>query len=78
MTHLERTLPAGFAADIRRGMLVALVLAVLTIAEYFFATSVDEVTVRFIGLAITALAKTWLIVTVFMHFMRMFKTAEGH
>jgi cytochrome c oxidase subunit IV len=60
-----------------KGLIVAAVLAVLTLAEYLFAVRVDDDTVRFFGLAATAILKTVLIVQVFMHFSRLWK-AEAH
>ncbi len=62
----------------RRGWTVAIVLAVITIVEYFFAIEVSNNAVRFIGLAVLALVKVGLIGAYFMHFMRLFHTEEVH
>ena len=62
----------------QKGYVVAILLAIMTIAEYIFAVNFDTEAIRFSGLAATALAKVWLIVTYFMHFMRMFNSEGGH
>jgi hypothetical protein len=62
---------------LRQGLTVALMLAVLTVLEYIFAVEVSDDVVRFIGLAVTTLLKTWAIATYFMHFTRMWK-GEAH
>lgn len=62
---------------VRTGLMVALILAVLTLLEYFFAVSVDDAVVRFVGLTVTALGKAVLILIYFMHFMRMFRQEEA-
>lgn len=59
-------------------MLVAAVLAVFTVLEYIFAVEVDDTTVRFIGLAVTALLKSWLIIQYFMHISRAWKQQGAH
>lgn len=60
------------------GMIVALILAVLTIVEYIFAVEVSQDTVRFIGLSLAAVAKAALIVYYFMHVYRIWRTEEAH
>ena len=63
----------------KRGMLVAVLLAAMTIAEYIFAVEVHEHTVRFLGLTATAGVKVYLIAQFFMHFSNMFKpSSEAH
>lgn len=59
------------------GLFVAAILAILTIVEYFYALEVGSDGVRFIGLALAALAKTVLIVYFFMHFNRLWRS-EAH
>jgi cytochrome c oxidase subunit IV len=58
---------------LKQGLTVAVILAVLTVLEYIFAVEVSNDHVRFAGLAVTTLLKTWAIVTYFMHFTRMWK-----
>lgn len=62
----------------QRGIVVAVILAVLTIVEYVFAVEVDSTSVRFIGLSITALLKSWLIIQYFMHISRAWKQGGAH
>lgn len=61
-----------------KGWLVAGLLAVMTIAEYFAAVHLDDQTIRFVGLSVTALAKAWLITVYFMHISRAWRTSGGH
>lgn len=60
------------------GLVVALILAILTIAEYFFAIQIEDNTVRFIGLTLTAIGKAILIVYYFMHIYRVWRPSEAH
>jgi cytochrome c oxidase subunit 4 len=60
------------------GLIVAVILAVLTIVEYIFAVEVSEDTVRFLGLTIAALGKAALIVYYFMHIYRIWRAEEAH
>lgn len=62
----------------QRGIVVAVILAVLTVLEYIFAVEVDNTSVRFLGLAITALLKSWLIIQYFMHIARAWKKQGAH
>lgn len=63
----------------RQGLIVAVLLAVMTILEYLFAGEVADATVRFSGLAVTALAKAGLIGYYFMHVYQLWKSeAEEH
>lgn len=65
-------------AAMQKGLIVAVILAVLTIAEYLFATSVTQTETQFIGLAITAIAKAALICYYFMHIYRLWRAEEAH
>jgi heme/copper-type cytochrome/quinol oxidase subunit 4 len=56
-----------------KGFTVALILTVLTVAEYIFAVEVESDLVRFLGLSATALTKAALIVVYFMHMPRLWK-----
>jgi len=60
------------------GLVVAVILAVLTIFEYVFAVNFDEDTIRFIGLSFAAVAKAALIVYFFMHVYRLWRVEEAH
>jgi heme/copper-type cytochrome/quinol oxidase subunit 4 len=62
----------------QKGYVVAVLLAVLTVVEYVFAVQVGQDTVRFVGLAASALAKAWLIIQYFMHITRCWKTEGAH
>ncbi len=65
-------------AAMQKGLVVAFILAVLTIAEYVFATHVEQVQVQFIGLALTAVGKAALICYYFMHIYRLWRVQEAH
>lgn len=67
----------AFRNAMRTGGLVAVILAFLTVVEYVFAVNVDSDQVRFFGLALAAIAKSWLIVYFFMHVYRIWR-AEAH
>jgi cytochrome c oxidase subunit 4 len=60
------------------GMIVAVILAVLTIVEYIFAVEITHDTLRFLGLTVAALGKAGLIVYYFMHIYRIWRTEEAH
>lgn len=60
------------------GLIVAVILAVLTIVEYIFAVEVGNDTVRFIGLSFAAIGKAALIVYYFMHVYRLWRVEEAH
>ncbi len=60
------------------GMVVALILAVLTVAEFIFAVQVGDNTVRFLGLTATAVGKAGLIMYYFMHIYRIWRPGEAH
>lgn len=60
------------------GWVVAVALAVLTVAEYLFAAEVADATVRFLGLTASAGTKAGLIVWFFMHLPRVWRGEEVH
>ena len=62
----------------QKGYVVADFLAIVTIAEYFFAIQIEDNTVRFIGLTLTAIGKAILIVYYFMHIYRVWRPSEAH
>ena len=59
------------------GWTVAVVLAVITVAEYVFAVQVGNDTVRFLGLSAAGVSKAGLIIYFFMHISRVWR-AEAH
>ena len=61
-------------AENRRNIIVAVVLAVLTVLEFFIAVNMDNATVP---LLIVALVKAALIVQFFMHIYRL-RREEDH
>ena len=61
----------------QKGYVVAVILAIMTVLEYVFAVGVDDLHVRFAGLAITAVAKVYFIAYYFMHIYRCWRT-EAH
>ncbi len=63
----------------KKGIIVAVLLAVMTIAEYIFAVEVHDELIRFLGLTATAVVKVYLIAEFFMHFSNMLKpSSEAH
>jgi len=62
----------------RTGLIVAAILAVLTVTEYLFATHVDDDLVRFLGITASAVGKAGLIVYYFMHIYRLWRPQEAH
>ena len=62
-------------AAYRQGVYIFILLAVLTIAEYFISIETDG-SVTF--LMIIALLKAGLIVNFFMHIYRLWRTEEDH
>jgi hypothetical protein len=69
----------GNLSTMQKGMAVAAFLAILTIAEYFFAVEIHDDLIRFLGLSVAALAKAWLIMQFFMHLTNVFHpSSEGH
>ncbi len=62
----------------RRGLVVALILAILTIVEWVAASALEGDTVRFVVLAIGTLFEAWLIAWYYMHVYRLWRTEEAH
>jgi hypothetical protein len=63
----------------QKGMVAAVFLTILTVAEYFFAVEIGDDLVRFIGLAVAAVLKAALIMEYFMHFTNIFHpSSEAH
>lgn len=60
------------------GLVVAAILAVLTVTEYVFATHVEQDTVRFLGITVSAIGKATLIAYYFMHIYRLWRPQEAH
>ncbi|MFN0093261.1 MAG: cytochrome C oxidase subunit IV family protein [Dehalococcoidia bacterium] len=83
MAAKAQSAPAGrsssgkFQRALQIGAYVAVILAVFTVAEYFFATHVSDDTVRVVGLFIVAIIKAYLIIFYFMHLKRAFRE-EAH
>ena len=59
------------------GFMVAVLLFVETLAEYFFALNVDSDTARFLGLAAMQIMNATLIVYFYMHVYRLWRK-EAH
>ena len=53
---------------LKTGWIVIGALAVMTIAEFLVAVAIDDKTLLFALLLVTALVKAWLIIQYFMHF----------
>ncbi|MBT3995951.1 MAG: cytochrome C oxidase subunit IV family protein [Chloroflexi bacterium] len=53
---------------LKTGWIVIGALAVMTIAEFLVAIAIDDKTLLFALLLVTALVKAWLIIQYFMHF----------
>jgi cytochrome c oxidase subunit 4 len=66
---------SGAGAAYRRGIIVAVVLAVLTVVEYFIGTG-EILNGSLIVLAVIALVKAGLIVQYFMHISRLWTDEE--
>lgn len=60
------------------GLIVAAILAVLTVTEYVFATHIDDDLVRVLGITASAVGKAGLIVYYFMHIYRLWRPQEAH
>lgn len=60
------------------GLIVAAILAVLTITEFVFATHVENDLVRFLGITLSSLGKAALIIYYFMHIYRLWRPQEAH
>jgi hypothetical protein len=66
------------AADQKRGLTVFVILAVLTIAEYFIAVSLDNIVLLVVLLSAMAIGKCWAIAVYFMHISRLWRGEEAH
>lgn len=62
----------------KKGWIVAGLLAIGTILEYIFAVEIHDNVFRFSGLAGTALVKAVLITIYFMHIYRAWGPMEEH
>lgn len=69
---------AAEAADQKRGFTVFLILAVLTVVEYFIAVGLDNIVLLVVLLSAAAIAKCWAIVVYFMHISRLWRGEEAH
>lgn len=68
----------GEAAQQRRGLMVFLALAVLTVVEYIVAVSLSSTPLLVTLLALAAGAKCWAITVYFMHVSRLWRGEEVH
>lgn len=66
------------AADQKRGFTVFVILAVLTIAEYFIAVGLDNIVLLVVMLSAMAIGKCWAIAVYFMHISRLWRGEEAH
>lgn len=69
---------AAEAADQKRGLIVFLVLAVLTVVEYLIAVGLDNIVLLIVLLSAAAIAKCWAIAVYFMHISRLWRGEEAH
>jgi heme/copper-type cytochrome/quinol oxidase subunit 4 len=65
-------------ADFRIGWLVALLLAVLTIVEYVFASEMHDTGVRVAGVMAAGAVKAGFIAWFFMHLARVWRSEGAH
>lgn len=61
-----------------RGLTAFVALAVLTLAEYIVAVSLDSIPLLVTLLAVAALGKCWAITYYFMHVYRLWRGEEVH
>ncbi|MDO9445370.1 MAG: cytochrome C oxidase subunit IV family protein [Dehalococcoidia bacterium] len=66
------------AVQQRRGLMVFIALAVLTVIEYFVAVSLTSTPLLVTLLAVAAGAKCWAITVYFMHVTRLWRGEEVH
>ena len=69
----EKQMMMNKSANLRRGVIVFVVLAVLTVLEYFLGTHASPA----IFLWLVALVKAGLVMWYFMHLKRVFRPDEG-
>lgn len=62
----------------RRGLIVILALAVLTVLEYLVAVGLSSSAVLVALLAVAAATKCWAITVYFMHVTRLWRGEEAH
>lgn len=62
------------AAELRRGVVVMVVLAVLTLVEYLLAVMLN----LWVALAVIALVKAAIVINYYMHLPRVFHEEGGH
>ena len=66
------------AAAQNRGLMVALLLAALTLIEFFIAIGFDSMLVVVPLLSVFAVAKAWVILVEFMHLLKLWRGEGGH
>ena len=66
------------ALEQRRGLLIIILLAVLTIVEFIFAIALDNTTALLATLAPMAVVKAALILWYFMHLPTVWRGEGGH
>lgn len=71
-------LRAAEAVQQRKGLMVFIALAVLTVVEYVIAVSLDSTPLLVVMLALAAGAKCWAITVYFMHVTRLWRGEEAH
>lgn len=62
----------------QKGFAVAIILAIVTVAEYYFAIGLANDQARFAGLALAAVVKAVFIAVYFMHISRLWRAEEAH
>ena len=73
----NRTSPAEHREQ-RRGLNAIIVLAVLTIVEYFIAIGLDSVQMLVVLLSIVAIIKAVVILEYFMHLSKVWRGEGSH
>ncbi len=69
---------AAMSAAQARGFRAIVLLAVLTLIEYFIAVGIDSTPVVVALLAAVALVKAWVILVTFMHISRLWRGEGSH
>lgn len=72
-TAIGPTPDPALRAKVRRGLVVAVGLAVLTVIEYLIAVGIDQPLLWLIPFAV---AKGWLIMEYFMHFSSLYSGGD--